>query len=359
MSLTRHLASLLLALVALTACGESDLGDEAENAAGSVVALYANSSYGYQDDLAGHVLLVDAEGQLEVVGTEGIYFGSVSKMGTDIVVSDQSAEVFVSDDGIDRVERGQDFDAEWWSGVAAGWRWTFFNIGTRNTNTYYMGISATDGNAALSREVKGDVVGNTVCGDEVVAAIGKWSRPSAPHATRLVTFTTRSGEILGQTTTRLSLPSNSHVSNLACLNGRPLVLAMNRGSTFIGAPDLYGGYSWRTVPREVKFRGDASLIGVHSGELFSFSAYDGVIALNVRSLRDRKVLKFPEHQANSEVSFDGDRLVAWVHDNEGPSYFAWFDPATGDILRRVRGETVIEFLRESGEVVTRGPISLS
>lgn len=353
----QKLCAVLAAAATLTVSGCQASADDARGYGHSVAALYANSSYGLDDDIHGRVVLVDAKGAVETVETEGLFFGSVSYEDSTLYASDSSSESLVTAGSVRRLQRGADHEMEWWTGVVDGRRWTLFNDGTGATDDYHTGVSVTDDDLLAEGDVTGDVVGTTECDGRLVLAIGRWEAPRDHRGTRLVWLSTKSGQVEAVTRSRVALPPGGRVVNLACSDGALVVLAMHRGRTLVSQhPVAYSGpQRWSTVPEaQVRVSGDSVVKGVLRGEVLLWEPGAGVRALDLRSLGTRQVVPFP--QGSEQVGLDNGLLLAWE-----PSVPAlrWYDVGTGRVVREITGTEVAEVLSDHGESVDSPPVMLS
>lgn len=353
-----HRLALLALAVALTGVVSSgcDSTPVASGVNHAEVALYTNSDYGLSDKLHGHVVLVDSTGDVEAVDTDGLFLGTLGARDGSVFVSDASQEIVVGPDSIRRIDRGVEYDMEWWSGHTSRDRWTLFNVGTRGTDTYYMGVVAHGPDGLALDEVEGDVVGATVCDDQVVLAVGRWDDSVNPKGTALRRLTRQAATVTEVTDERLHLPRRAHVTNLACVDNEVIVIATDDRQTLVGRV-VDGERTWSPVLGRRELDAYGAVLGAHGREIyvddFTNDVRD-VRALNVDSLKVRKVMGFASDQRTATVTLFGDELVAWLPGEE-PT-ITWFAAADGTPIRSIPGGAVQKFLQDHDEGVTGGPV---
>ncbi|TYL45713.1 hypothetical protein FXB39_17255 [Nocardioides sp. BGMRC 2183] len=161
------------------------------------------------------------------VDTQGLYFGALDERSGTVYASGASSEFVISGDAVEEIERTRDYDMQWWAGISTAHRWSLFNVGTRD-DTYVMGVTATDGEKVAEAEIEGDIVGSTICNDQMVVALGDWQRPRARTGTELLTLIADvdAGTVEQEPIEQLTLPAGSEVGSLACVDDQIVVLAV-------------------------------------------------------------------------------------------------------------------------------------
>lgn len=354
-------AVLTLIMATLAAC--EDQTPSADDLGTAEVALAASSIYGIDDDLHGRLVLLDAEGAARVVETSGLYFASVGTDGTRVHIADAENQVVVDEEGVQRIARQGRFDMEDWSGQAGRTRWTLFNVGTRGTADYLTGVVAIDDNRIVEGQIKGEVVGHTVCADQVHVAVGDWHKPRDPQGTSIRTLDTVRDDISEVGEQSLALPLRAHVVNLGCVDDEIVVIAQRGDELLLAseANDLEDPSSWSPVQTrrgDVVVAGDDILLGAVGKELFFFFPREGVKALDIRTGRSRQVVEFGESRVNTQVTLQGNKLVAFVSGGDEASVVQWLDPTTGKMTREIPAGEVDALLRLHDEAIDRGPIAL-
>jgi hypothetical protein len=346
-----------LALLTAAASGGCRAEPTAAGLGDSVVALYATSVYGLDESLHGRVILVDADGAIQTVETEGIYLGSLSWDGSHLFASDSEGEIVADEVTTRRIDRDVEHDMEWWSGMVGSRRWTLFNDGTLGTDDYHTGVSSTDGSSIIEGDVVGDVVGTASCGEHLMLAIGRWAAPRDPRSTIIAQVVVRDGQIRTERRAPVALPKGGRVVNMSCDGGEPVVLARAGGTLLIGRESTGGrGFvEWTDVPSgSPKVSGDELVLGIVDGELYVWEPYAGVRALDLRTLRTRQVVE-TGMDGTGIVGMAGSQLVAW---EPGEPAVRWYDPVSGDVVREVSGDRIIETLEKHDEMVEGPPVAL-
>jgi len=339
-----------------------------------VFALYANSMYGISDDLDGDVLLVARDGSLRTVPTDGLYFGALTLRDKRLYASDHEQEVVIGADRIqslDRADEDAPEDAQWWAGSTTAQRWSMFNLGTLNTDTYHTGVSATDGKKVWSSDVQGDMVGNTVCADSVYAAIGSWAEPKDPNGTAIHEIsvdTSRGadGEVVDSVTEQLQLPPRSAVANLACLDGRIVVLAVDdRTKTLhVGVADDDHSRHWtssRLMSRKLVSVAGNRVLGTHAGDLITWGRREGIYSIDLETLRARRIVNLTDDEAAAVFTLQDDRILGWVPTSSTSSEIRSYNPVNGQVTERLETDGISAYLQASGYSITGGggPVPLT
>lgn len=322
----------------------------------AVAAVYAGSVYGFDGPLTGRLILVDVDGAVTTVPTEGIYMGSVTEAGGIVHVSDSTSEVLIDRHGVQAIQRSTEHDMELWSAEIDGVFWTLFNDGTLGTSEYHTGVAAVSDRRVTEGDVSGDVVGVTVCAGGVALAVGKWAKRFAQTGTRLLTLSLEDSRIRHVERGVVDLPRGSHVTNLACSDGDLLVLAQRHGRPILG--DQVNGDQWRWRSPSAGAMGpilfDEKMLGVFGGRIVMWDPFKGVYAVDIETLATTRLAEMSS--TVDQVGVSGGELILWQ--TRPNPMIRWIDPVTGAVVREVDGTGVMEVLRSEDEDLARPPISL-
>jgi len=294
--------------------------------------------YDYEEPLRARLLLIQPDGSVEQVPTEGIWGGDLTLADGRLHVSDQWAEIRIGSDAVQRVERGrQEFLTEW-SGATSRGAVQVFNAGTHGTDDYHYAISAWRSDDVVEGHFTGDPRGFAACGEDLVGLIDDWPR-GGRDGMELVRFDIGPSDVRAQIIAPVEHPYGRMTpEGLYCADGAPVVVA----STSVKRERLL--VTGTLADEMVRWQETAApqpriyaVLGLRDRALWYQDDAHGVWEIDLDTAVVRERYRADDAVAYIAAGLDDDDLVVWEEREDGDR-----------ILRRVSADGTVGSLRLDG-----------
>lgn len=336
------------ATVLLAGCGtdtEKPAGSATSDTGGysdAAVALVATGT----DGSDGALMLVGNDGAVRSVPTTVLSGAEAVRVGDTVQLAGTDKDLLLSATATTFVPHTWDIGTVQDTVAAGGTSWTF---GKRNAD---LSVVAGQGDDALTGTFYSASAARTACGDDVMAVLGDDETDLATRTVRLIRYRTDGTKVAARAE-KVPAPTLVGGTRVACVNGDPVVLALDSAGQPQVAQQHDGRWAWGNAPAKVVGTEWGKVVGVVDTSVV-LQTETGLRSWNLTEHTMAELSTWPSGTGSASVQ--GNKAIVWVGGDQAA--LTVIDLASGKTDTTITTEQITAQLATDGRTVQGSPVLL-